>query len=137
MILECLNGQPIKIDGEPFMKNLRLNIPKDKKALRMNMEFIQPDGEIPIDIMVYSYSTPRLYKVSSIVITLDGRELVHNVPFIVDLHFNLLTRKWKVVGRFNNKPINKNMDSVMDILPILVAQLDRKQKTQIKTSKTK
>lgn len=117
MLLEILDDKVITMDEKPIIKDLRVNFPKGRNALRAKFKYIDDTVETPVDLVVYEYSNPRLDKVSSIAIDIDGKEFNKNIPFRVKLSINIIHRRFNLSGYVGGKNIEKESDSIPGLLP--------------------
>ena len=76
MLIECI-GTPVNVDGKPLLKDFRLYIDPEHR-MRFKMKYLFGENEVPVDIVVYRYSIPKLDKLS-LGITAEGKEMTHDV----------------------------------------------------------
>jgi len=116
VLIEFLN-EPIKVDKKEFAKDLRINI-TEQKQMRLKITFYDPKNEggfIPLDLVVYSIDTPRIDGLG-LSFGLNGKEMGRNIPFKLKLHLDIIKRKWKLTGCFNNKDLNKTMNDISEVV---------------------
>ena len=79
-----------------------MNFTKGRNALRAKFDYIGEEDITPIDLVIFSYSNPRLEKVTSIVIDINGKEFNKNIPFTVKLSINIIRKKFHLSGCVSN-----------------------------------
>lgn len=116
MLLECLNGSPLTIDGAPFMDNIRLNIANNHQ-FRLKFLYIADEKHQPIDIVVLNYTIPKL-SMNSLTINVSGVEKQRNIRFSMDVSYHFFKKKWIISGTFMGKEINKEFLNILEIIKI-------------------
>lgn len=123
MILEVLRDQPARIDGVDKFYDLRVNI-AGRNQLRLKVVAITEKGEIPIDIVIYQYSMPMLVK-TSIAISFDGKDMIHNLPFEGKLAFDFFKKKWKLKGHLGSKNFDDEFLHAAEIISVIAGVYSR------------
>lgn len=119
MLLECLNGQPIAVNKSPLIDNVRLNIDNENHQARFKMLYVKDDKNIPIDIIVFNYTLPKLaVNNGGVSVTLSGIEQNKNVQFKITVTYTFFKKKWVVTGALSGKPINKELNNIFEIIEI-------------------
>lgn len=119
MLLECLNGQPITVNKSPLIDNVRLNIDNENHQARFKMLYVKDDKNIPIDIIVFNYTLPKLaVNNGGVSVTLSGIEQNKNVQFKITVTYAFFKKKWVVTGALSGKPINKELNNIFEIIEI-------------------
>lgn len=119
MLLESLNGHPITINGSPLANDIRLNIVHENHQARFKMTYIKDDKNIPIDIIIFNYTLPKLtINNGGVSVTLSGIEQTKNVQFKINVTYNFFRKKWIVTGALSGKPINKELNNIFEIIEI-------------------
>lgn len=119
MLLESLNGHPITINGSPLASDIRLNIVHENHQARFKMTYIKDDKNIPIDIIIFNYTLPKLtINNGGVSVTLSGIEQTKNVQFKINVTYNFFRKKWIVTGALSGKPINKELNNIFEIIEI-------------------
>lgn len=119
MLIEITEA-PIKVDGLPLIENVRLNVQKNHQ-LRFKGTYIpleKTHTNTSVDVVVYNWSTPKLDGLR-IGMTIDGKEMTRNIEFKWKLSFDFLKRAWKLNGSFGPLIVERDLDSVGDILLVL------------------
>lgn len=120
MILTCLKGQPIIIDDRPVLQDIGINIAGNNQ-LRINLTRIDDDGNtVPYSIVIYNYTKPEM-NVPNMELSLyaRGEEHIRRIPFSVKVSYHFLQKKWKLSGDINRQPLDCNIKSIHDLLPII------------------
>lgn len=116
MLIEFLKS-PILVDGRPVIINPRLNITGNHQ-LRLKMAYVQEDDEdVPVDIVVYNWTTPKLERLS-IIISVDGKEMIRDIPFHIKITYDFLKSSWKLKGNFGSSVINQEIDQMLYLIMI-------------------
>lgn len=123
MLLEILDEKVISIDEKPIIKNFRVNLSKGRNALRAKFDYIGEEDITPIDLVIFSYSNPRLEKVTSIVIDVNGKEFNKNIPFTVKLSINIIRKKFHLSGCVAGKMIDSESDNIYGLFPDVIKLL--------------
>lgn len=118
MLIEILK-EPILVDSKPVLKNVRLNIVENNQ-LRLKATYLgQQDGaEEQVDIVVFRWTIPKLDKLS-ISISIDGKEMLRNLPFGLKLSYDFLHREWRLKGKFGNRQVNQTLESIGSIMLVV------------------
>ena len=117
MIIEFLDT--ILIDKSPVADNLRLNIKPETRQLRLKLNWLNQDRNIPIDLVIYNWS-PYIDKLK-FNLSIDGKELTSNKSFIVDLSYDIFKRRIKVKGNIGEEDVKYTASNIKDLLEITIA----------------
>lgn len=109
MFIEFLGNQPICIDDRPIMRKVRCNI-VSKNQLRLKLVFIDNELEIPIDLIVYNISYPRVVLNGAITIGIIGEEYRKHMKFKIHVCYSFLKNTWTLNGIINGKEIKQTVD---------------------------
>jgi hypothetical protein len=114
-------GNAILIDGVPVLKNLACNIQKADKLIRLKTDVFKKDikqvSMINIDLALKYHKLK--FGFTQVSIQIDGRELLRNVYFTVDLIYKYTSRKWHVTGKIGNNAIDQDLASLAEVLKII------------------
>lgn len=116
MLIECI-GNPIKADGEEVLKDLRLNLAPNHQ-MRIKVKYLFEESEVPVDIVIFNYSSPRLDKLS-LSISIDGKEMTHKINFRVNLAYSFMTHKWTLKGTVGGNPVKKELSTFLEIFQVI------------------
>ena len=103
MLIEFLD-KPVMVDGQEYVKDLRINITKDKQ-MRLKTKYLVSGEAIPIDLVVYRFMAPNFSKVPTISISLEGRNMTINSNFTMNVSYNYMSGKWKLRYESTTKSI--------------------------------
>lgn len=116
MLIECI-GTPVNVDGKPLLKDFRLYIDPEHR-MRFKMKYLFGENEVPVDIVVYRYSIPKLDKLS-LGITAEGKEMTHDVRYKIWLGYNFLDRKWTIKGTVGVNQVKHEMSTILEIVQVV------------------
>ena len=105
VLIEFLK-EPVLVDGSEYLKDLRINITKDKQ-MRLKAKYLNTGKEIPIDLVVYRFTLPNFSKPPIISISLDGRNMTVSGNFTMMVSYNYISGKWKLKYDSITKSIRK------------------------------
>jgi len=120
MLIDCI-GTPVKVDGNEILKDLRLNVAGNHQ-LRIKMTYLFAESEVPVDIVVFNYSLPKLDK-TSLGIHINGKEMITGLTFRVWLGYNFLAKKWILKGNVGSKEIKREMSTFLEIIQVIKDQV--------------
>ncbi|MCM1220115.1 MAG: hypothetical protein NC548_37055 [Lachnospiraceae bacterium] len=120
MLIECI-GNPVKVDGKDLLKDFRLNIAGNNQ-LRFKANYLFEESEVPVDIVIFNYSLPKLDKLS-LGITIDGEEMIKKIKFKLRLAYSFLDRKWIIKGTFGTREIKYEMSTFLEIIQVVKEQV--------------
>lgn len=121
MLIECI-GTPVNVDGKPLLKDFRLYIDPEHR-LRFKVKYLFGDHEVPVDIVVYRYSLPKLDKLS-LGISIEGKEMTHDVRYMLWLGYNFLDRKWTLRGTVGGRQVKYEMSTILEIVQVVKAIIE-------------
>lgn len=116
MILEI--KEPIKVDGDDIIKNLRLNIKPKDHQFRLKLIYLSSGTERPLDLVVYKWTNPKLDKVG-LSIDATGEELSKKISIQFRLSYDFFRKSWKVKGNIGIRNVDRELSSVISIITIM------------------
>ena len=116
MLLECLHGAPLTVDGSPILDNIRLNLAGNHQ-LRFKAIYVADGNNIPIDIVVLNYTSPKI-SLNSISMIVTGVERNKSSRFNLNISFNFFKKKCHINGIFLDKNIDMECDNFLEIIKI-------------------
>lgn len=120
MLLECLKGQPITVDGRAILQDVRINVAGNNQ-LRAKLTYIGSDNVLTsYDIVIYKYTVPKMeLDTMSMSIFVKGEEYQRHIPVSFKLSYHFLQKKWKLSGDINLQPIDWTIKGTKDIPSIV------------------
>lgn len=120
MLIECLKGQPISVDGRNILQDIRINIAGNNQ-LRTKLTYLGEDGNaIPYDIVVYNYTVPKMeIDNMSISVFIKGEEYQRRIPCSFKIEYHFMQKKWKVRGDINRQPFEYTVKSAKDVVQLI------------------
>lgn len=117
MLIEVLQS-PITIDKREMIKDLRINIPKGKRQLRMKLTCIN-NGEHPVDVVIFGFTNPKIDKLTNITMSIDGKDMKNDKSFRFYVKLYLLKMEWELSGNIGQKNINVKLTDIGKLFEIL------------------
>lgn len=117
MLFQCIEGNPITIDGKPVLKNLQINFAGNRQ-LRLKCELIDGNKVEPIDIVVCNYSDLKITPLNvSAFATVRDMNKGRNI--LLKLLFEPIKGTCRIEADVNGWPINKNISTPEDLIGVL------------------
>lgn len=116
MILEI--KEPIKVDGNNIIKNLRLNMKPKDHQLRLKLIYLITGTELPLDLVIYKWTNPKLDKMS-LSIDITGEELSKKLSIRARLAYDFLRKSWKIKGNIGTRSIDRDLSSVISVITLM------------------
>ncbi len=122
MVLECIEGEPIKLDGTPIMKNLQINS-GDNKQVRIKCELIHDGDSEIIDLLLLKYSGIK-WGGLSINCSAVLKDMRKDRNISAKIQINPVTGICNVEVTAGYRLINKDINTVEDLLNIVADVLE-------------
>ena len=108
MLIECLEGEPIKVDGKPILQDLRINAKPSEKKFRIKAKYIESGDsdnkgskERPIDVIILGYDKVRISAKMIAQTNIYGFDKIHNVQFQISLTYNIIHSTCSVICKYD------------------------------------
>ena len=106
----------ISVDGNDILSNMRLNLILDKRQIRFKSDVNRSNKKFPIDIVVYSYSIPKIDIKGKISMNINGEDLVKKRKIYLTVSFHIPSKRWVVTGRYGWKDIDESGNNLSAII---------------------
>lgn len=112
MIIDCLNGEPVKIDGEPVLQNIRINITPGERKFRIQAELLDDSGNAhPIDVIIMGYGNPKFGANMVASISAFGIDNIHSKSFRLNVSYEILRHSSTVTGQYGSKTFSHRVSA--------------------------
>lgn len=108
--------QSVSIDNNDILSNIRLNLILDKRQVRFKSDINRSSKKIPVDIVVYSYTIPKIDIKGKISMNINGEDLINKRKIYLTISFHVTSKRWVVTGRYGWKDINESSSSISSII---------------------
>lgn len=122
MLLECLNGNDLTVDGNPLLNSMRLNIAGNHQLRFKAHYYVDGNSTVPVDFIVLEYTTPHI-SLNSVSMDIYGVEKTRNQKFKLTIIFYFFKRKCHISGILLDKQIDAEFNNLIEILKVIGDEL--------------